>query len=83
MRPSTILSIAALGLSGVALAQVGQTPVEQKLGNDIAVAENRLGPPTDAADQAPGNSMTTPSANRVDAAPPAGEPSSASSAPPR
>jgi len=82
MRLSTIFSIAVIGLSGAALAQVTQAPVEQKLGNDAPTAVQNLSTPPAGDDVAPANTMASPLGNATDSAPPAGEPTASSSSPP-
>jgi len=78
MRITTLMSVAVVGLSTAAIAQVAQQP--------------RTGAPTTNAVAAndvvedkvpPANMMDTPSGNSADAAPPPGEPEAATSAPPR
>jgi hypothetical protein len=81
MRLATIFSIGVIAVSTAALAQVGQGPVEQKLGNDMATA-NAL-PPANEAEPAPANTMDSPTGNVAESAPPAGEPDRATSAPPK
>jgi len=82
MRLSTILSVAVIGLSGAALAQVSQAPVEQKLGNDAPTAVQNLSAPPAGDDTAPANTTASPLGNDGGSAPPVGEPTGATSGPP-
>lgn len=56
MRLTAIASAAVLALSTFALAQVGQAPEEQKLGN-IGAPDDNAGPP---ANESAGNTTTEP-----------------------
>jgi len=84
MRIVTILSAAALALSGAALAQVANSPSEQKIpdanasvpGNDMLMSDNSLSGP-------PETNAAPPTSSNATAQPPEGDPTQASSAPPR
>ena len=83
MRLTTLISAAVLGLSSAALAQVA-SPTEQKVpdngayapGNDMPALDNQAGLP-DATDTG------TPSSANAMAQSPDGDPTQASSAPPK
>lgn len=85
MRRSTLASLAVLSLSTAALAQVHANHGEQKVGNgnDMEAATNAVAPAANASAPAPADTMSTPDAGANAAAPPAGEPTDATSAPPR
>jgi len=79
MRATTILSVAVIGLSTAALAQVpNRSPQTNAAGANAATANEVV------EDKVPpANMMSTPSGNAADSAPPAGEPEGATSGPPR
>jgi hypothetical protein len=78
MRMTTLLSVAVLGVSTAALAQVSQSPQTNTSSANAATANEVV------EDKVPpANMMATPSGNTADAAPPPGEPESSTSAPPR
>lgn len=58
MRIATILGIAVLGMSGVAVAQVGSTPAEQQ--SDQATTNNMTDNGTSGDDMSTDNSMSAP-----------------------
>jgi len=82
MRLPTILSVAVIGLSGAALAQVTQAPVEQKLGNDAPTVVQNLSTPPAGDDTAPANTMSSPMGGS-NSAPPPGESTTSASTPPK